>query len=92
MNGEKVSDASAFRKLYQRIIGLTSSKLSEDYFLNGEVLLSVRYTLTSDPGELVVEYLDFDADYCAVRRDGLTLFLMKKEQLETLLEALRSFN
>ena len=92
VNGEKVSDASAFRKLYQRIIGLTSSKLSEDYFLNGEVLLSVRYTLTSDPGELVVEYLDFDTDYCAVRRDGLTLFLMKKEQLETLLEALRSFN
>ncbi|MBE5790432.1 MAG: DUF4340 domain-containing protein [Clostridiales bacterium] len=91
VNGKTVADASDFRRLYQRIIGLTSSKLSEDYFLDGEVLLSVRYTLESDPGELLVEYLDYDADYCAVRRDGLTLFLLKKEQLDALMEALRSY-
>ncbi|MBQ3705788.1 MAG: DUF4340 domain-containing protein [Clostridia bacterium] len=91
VNGKTVEDASAFRKLYQQIIGLTSSRLSEDYDLEGEVLLSVRYTLESGPDGLLVEYLDYDADYCAVRRDGLTLFLMKKEQLESLMDALHTF-
>ena len=91
VNGQTVADGSAFRRLYQRIIGLTSSRLSEDYHLDGEVLLSVRYTLETDPGEILLEYIDYDADYCAVRRDGLTLFLMKKEQLTPLLTDLRAF-
>ncbi len=91
INGQQITDASAFRKLYQGIIGLTSSKLSGDYHLDGGLLLSVRYELTAEPYELLVEYLDYDADYCAVRRDGLTLFLLKKEQLNGLLEALRNF-
>ena len=91
-NGQEVRNASAFRKLYQQIVGMTTSKISPDYFLQGETVLSVHYQLDVEPGELLVEYLDYDADYYAVRRDGLTLFLIKRQQVETLREALAEFS
>ena len=90
-NGTEVKDPSAFRKLYQQIVGMTSSRISEDYQMEGEPLLTIRYELGVDPGELTVAYLDTDADYCAMRRDGLTLFLIKREQVESLIRALRDF-
>ncbi len=90
-NGKAVRDGKSFRSLYQKIIGMTSSKISDDYFLDGEVLLSVHYRMTVEPGELQVDYIAVDGDYCAVRREGLTLFLIKREQVEALLEALRIF-
>jgi len=89
--GQEVTDLSAFRKLYQQIVGMTSSKLSEDYEYDGEAVLSVRYDLNVDPGELLVEYLFYNEDYCAVRREGLTLFLIKREQVEALRSALQDF-
>jgi len=91
-NGEVVTDAKAFRKLYQQIVGMTSSKISQDYQMEGPVLLSVRYQLGVDPGELLVEYIDDDENYCGVRREGLTLFLVKRDQVESLIQALREFS
>lgn len=91
-NGQEVRSPSAFRKLYQQIVGMTTSKISPDYFLQGETVLSVCYHLDVAPGELLVEYLEYDADYCAVRRDGLTLFLIKRQQVESLREALLQFS
>ena len=90
-NGREIQDASSFRKLYQQIVGMTSSRISEDYQMEGEPLVTVRYVLDVAPWELTTEYLDTDADYCAMRRDGLTLFLIKREQVEGLLQALRAF-
>ena len=91
-NGERVRDEAAFRRLYQQIVGMTHSKISPDYFWDGEVVLSVRYELSVDPGQVLVEYLSWDQDYCAVRRDGITLFLIKRDQVDALAEALRSFS
>ena len=91
-NGQEVRNASAFRKLYQQIVGMTTSKISPDYFLQGETVLSVCYHLDVAPGELLVEYLEYDEDYFAVRRDGLTLFLIKRQQVESLQEALLQFS
>ena len=91
-NGQEVRSPSAFRKLYQQIVGMTTSKISPDYFLQGETVLSVCYHLDVAPGELLVEYLEYDEDYCAVRRDGLTLFLIKRQQVESLQEALLQFS
>ncbi len=91
-NGRTVKDGDAFKKLYQKVVGLTHSRISEDYHLDGEVLLSVRYRLNVAPGELTVEYLAAEDGYCAVRRDGLTLFLIKRDQVEGLREALKQFD
>ncbi len=90
-NGRTVRDEDAFKKLYQRIVGMTNSRISEDYHLEGDVVLSVRYRLNVEPGEVLVEYLNADENYCAVRRDGLTLFLIKRDQVEGLREALKRF-
>ena len=90
-NGRILTDNRDFRQLYQQLIGLTSSKLSDNYALDGETVLSVRYTLNVEPYELPVEYLSFDEDYCALRRDGVTLFLVKREQVEHLIREMQTF-
>ena len=86
-----MKDEKQFRKLYQQLVGLTNSRISDDYAIDAPVLLSVKYTLNVEPYELPVEYLDYSEEYCAVRRDGLTLFLIKREQVTALMDALEQF-
>lgn len=90
-DGQPVKDEKQFRKLYQQLVGLTNSRISDDYAIDAPVLLSVKYTLNVEPYELPVEYLDYSEEYCAVRRDGLTLFLIKREQVTALMDALEQF-
>ena len=85
------ADESLTRKLYQVIIGTMNSKLSDDYHIDGDVYCTVRYTLNVEPGEMVVEYLDYNSEYLAVRRDDLTLFLIKRENLDAMITALNQF-
>ena len=85
------ADESLSRKLYQVIIGTMNSKLSDDYHLDGDVYCTVTYHLNVEPGEMVVEYLDYNDEYLAVRRDGLTLFLIKRENLNAMITALNQF-
>ena len=87
----KPADESLSRKLYQVIIGTMNSKLSEDYHIDGDVYCTVKYTLNVEPGEMVIEYLEYDNDYLALRRDGLTLFLIKRENVDAMITALNQF-
>ena len=87
----KPADESLSRKLYQVIIGTMNSKLSDDYHIDGDVYLTVKYTLNVEPGEMVVEYVEYDNEYLAVRRDDLTLFLIKRENLDAMITALNQF-
>ncbi|MBR0464049.1 MAG: DUF4340 domain-containing protein [Clostridia bacterium] len=91
-NGKPVVEDKPFRKLYQELIGLTNSKLSDDYAYDGKPFMTVTYTLNVEPGELVVEYLEYDDNYLMVRRDGLTLFLIKKDKVESLRDSLRAYD
>ena len=91
-NGTAVTDDKLFRKLYQELIGLTYSKLNDDYDYQAEPYMTVTYQLNCEPGELVIEYMEYDDDYLAVRRDDLTLFLIKREKIDALAEALRAFD
>jgi len=87
----ELADESLSRKLYQVIIGTMNSKLSDDYHIDGDVYCTVRYALNIDPGEIVIEYLEYDNDYLALRRDGLTLFLIKRENVDAMITALQQF-
>lgn len=80
-----------FKELYQAIIGMQVSKLHEDYYYDGEVALSVHYTLNTDPGEFTVEYLEYDSDYYAVRRNGVSLFLIKRAKVDAVLDKLAAY-
>ena len=87
----EAADESLTRKLYQVIIGTMNSRLSDDYHMEGDVYCTVKYTLNVEPGELVIEYLSYNDDYLIVRRDGLTLFLIKKANVDAMLTALQQF-
>ncbi len=90
-DGEE-TDEDLFRDLYQYIIGTMVSKVSDDYALDGEVIASVKYKLNVEPGEFMVEYLAYDDEYYAVRRDNLTLFLIKHEKVQDLITQAEAYS
>ena len=85
------ADESLSRKLYQVIIGTLNSKLSDDYHIDGDVYCTVKYTLNVEPSEFMVEYIEYNDEYLAVRRDGITLFLIKRENVDAMITALNQF-
>lgn len=89
-DGEPTDD-TLFRKLYQEIIGTTNSKLCDDYHFDGKVYCTVTYKLNVEPNELTIEYLEYDDDYLAVRRDGLTLFLIKRDRVDSMINSLNEY-
>lgn len=89
-DGEEREEA-LFKKLYQVVIGTMVSKVSDDFDIEGDVVASITYKLNVEPGEFKVEYLEYDENYYAVRRDGLTLFLIKQDKVDNLLDNMESF-
>ncbi len=89
-NGEESAE-KIFKKLYQVVIGTMVSKVSDDFNIEGDVVARITYTLNVEPGEFTVEYLKYDESYYAVRRDGITLFLIKHDKVNSLLNDLESF-
>lgn len=87
----EVTDEKLIKKLYQEIIGTMNSKLCDDYHFEGDVYCTVTYQLNVEPGELVIEYLVYDDDYLAVRRDNQTLFLIKRERIDAMITALNEY-
>ncbi|NLG26060.1 MAG: DUF4340 domain-containing protein [Clostridiales bacterium] len=87
----EVTDTDLFKKLYQVIIGVMGSRLSDDRDIQGDVVAQVKYTLNVEPGSFTVEYLQYTDEYYAVRRDGMTLFLIKKSQVDGMLTHLANY-
>ena len=89
-DGEKIDDKT-FKKLYQTVIASMVSRVSDDFHLEGDTVLRITYDLNVDPGVYVVEFITYNDDYYAVRRaDGLTLYLIKKNQVQSIADALAS--
>lgn len=88
---EKETDESLFKKLYQSIIGTLADKVSEDMHLSGDVAVTVRYQLNDSAEPFAVEYLQYDDEYYAVRRDGLTLLLIKKDKVQSMMDDLQAY-
>lgn len=87
----KETDETLFKKLYQEIIGTMSSKLSDDYYLDTPVYCSVTYDLNVEPNTLTIDYLTYNDDYLAVRRDGVTMFLIKRENIDRMITAVQQY-
>jgi len=90
-NGEEI-DESPFKKLYQIVIGTMVSKVYDDHDYVGEAAVTVSYTLNVSPYEFVIEYFEFDNDYYAVRRNDLTLFLIKQDRIDNLVAQMEAFS
>lgn len=78
-----------YRDFYQVVIGRLVDKRienEEDYFFDGDVVLSISYDLNYQDEPHVIEYLDYDRDYCAVRRDGVCLFLIRKDKVQEIVD------
>ena len=54
--------------------------------------MTVTYTLNVEPYELVIEFMEYDQDYLVVRRDNLSLFMIKRDKIDALAAALRAFD
>nr|HML49216.1 hypothetical protein [Clostridia bacterium] len=90
LNGN-VCDDAIFRKLYQIIIGTRVDGLIPEGKAPAEgtaPALTVRYRLNEVRDEEVVEYLPYDADHYAVRRNGICLFYIEKSRVNQIPKAL----
>jgi len=67
------------------------SKMNEDHDYTGEVAASVTYTLSVEPYEFTIEYFEYDDEYYAVRRNDLTLFLIKQDRIDNLAAQLEAY-
>ncbi len=87
----EVTDEELFKDLYQVIIGTMVSKVHNDYDYTGKVAVSVTYKLNEAPHEFTIEYMEYDDEYYAVRRDNLTLFLIKQDKIDNLLAQMENY-
>ncbi|MDR2657479.1 MAG: DUF4340 domain-containing protein [Oscillospiraceae bacterium] len=94
LNGEPADD-STFRKLYQIIIGtrvdgvIPEGKTPE---ADTAATLTIRYTLNEVRETETIEYLPYDADHYAVRRNGETLFYILKTRVQQIPDALDDYH
>ncbi len=81
LNG-KVMDESMFRKAYQTIIGISHSGLCEQEKAGSEVVLSVKFYFNNGSEDLLIEYLPYDVNNYAIRRNGKLLFYGRKDPVD----------
>lgn len=90
-NGEE-TDEDSFKKLYQQVIGVLVNGVTDDYEIEGEPVITVTYHLNVEPGETTIEYINYDRDNYAVRRNGHTFFYINKTKVASMVTALEQYN
>ena len=89
ISGKPVDDKVA-RYFYQTCIGLqTHSMVKEGWVPTGTPLAVLTYTRNADPREIKIEFMAYDDDFFAVRMDGGTHFLIKKEKVQKVADDLK---
>lgn len=85
---DKFIEEKTFRAFYQVVVGTLFDKRIEDpaeYHLDGDVALRISYDLNYSDDPYVVEYLEYDRDYYATRKEGYTLLLVRKDKIDVIL-------
>jgi hypothetical protein len=94
LNGEVVEE-DPFKTLYQKVIGLMadSENPQPDYSgpPEGEPVLIVSYELNKKPFFAEISLYPFNKDFYALYREGVSEFLISKEQVVMLLQAAEDF-
>jgi len=92
--GEHEEEISAFKKIYQAIIGVQGDKLIKEEleYNKKDVIFSVLYERVSeDYKELLIEYLPYNDSYYAVRINGDFMFLADCRDVDTMMETVMSY-
>ena len=77
--------------LYEQIIGIQHDVRCPNPEVAGDEEMSICFILL-DGSKYVVEYLSYDADYLAVRINGNLRFMVKRDKLNPIKEALKSYS
>ncbi|MCL1796549.1 MAG: DUF4340 domain-containing protein, partial [Clostridia bacterium] len=88
------ADETTFRQLYQLIIGTLVDGLLPDGWVSADEVkpvLTVTYGLIESQDDEVIEYLPYNADFYAVRRNGVCLFYILKSRVDVIPEALAAY-
>ncbi len=88
------AEEDIFRDFYQVVIGTLFDKRIEDaseWHLEGDAEVTVTYHLTYTDEPYVVEYVSYDRDYYAIRKEGVTLFLIRKEKVQNVIDTAESY-
>lgn len=83
--------ADSFKKLYQEVIGVMVNGMTEDYDVEGAPELTVIYHLNVAPNELKIEYVPYNRDSYAVRRDGHTYFYITNSTIKGVIKTLENY-
>ena len=90
MNGVMLNSDEG-QVLYEQIIGIQHDVRCPNPEVAGDEEMSICFIL-SDGSKYAVEYLSYDADYLAVRVNGHLRFMVKRDKLNPLKAALKSYS
>ena len=93
--GGEPADEKMFRKLYQLVIGTLADGLLPVGWAPADSVkpaLTVTYRLTEGRADEIAEYLPYNAEHYAVRRNGVCLFYILKSRVDVIPEALASYH
>lgn len=88
------ADKDVFRDFYQVVIGALFDKRLDDpaeWHLEGDADVTVTYHMNYTDEPFVVEYVSYDRDYYAIRREGVTLFLIRKSKIDSMVDTAEAY-
>ena len=93
--GGEPADDTTFRKLYQLLIGTLADGLLPGEWApadNEKPALTVTYQLNGERGNEVTEYLPYNTEHYAVRRNGICLFYILKSRVDIIPAAMAAYH
>ena len=93
-DGVQAVDESAFRGLYQDLIGFTiETELTKEWDETAEPYVTIVFHKnTEEKTDLTVEFLPYDDDFYAVRVNGTALFGADVRDIASMVESIRSYD
>ena len=88
----KECQESAFKTVYQAVIGVTISNLADQSLVDEtqQPVLTLNYTFGNGEEPLTVEYLPYDINNYCVRRDGKISLICRREAVDDILVKLKA--